>query len=650
MDAPDETLTGYPESFLKRLAHPYLFFSRAEREGLAERMRHPGFADSFLVLKRQAEHDLTFPTMGQPRPRQGGGQPDNGPRGFHAIVMRSAFMFAVTGERRYLERCMREIEAVERTEWLSESYRSRLNDPANAIHFADLGLGERAQALAAAYDWLYEGLDETQRAFIREMARERVFKPYLIAAMRRGEWGVREYMNWGAVITGGCGVLALAMLGELPEAREAWKTAVWLFPRFVNAIGRDGDWDEGLMYTDYAMRYGGVLVAATRRTLGYDFGWGERFKNVGRYCAHLKWTDANGTKRQFRFRDSCPGWARPFVPVLMGLHPEDGELVRLWDATPTDTQPSGPEGVQSSTHDYSFWTFDSLLFRPVVPVDRKAPALPKAKHYRDTGIFAWRGERLHVCALGIDTGRNHLQFDMGSFELAYDGEPLVTDMNYGDKSSLQHNCLEVNGGGQVLRAASRMTGFQTGPGEAWAAITLELPPLYGPILPSYRRHFLVWRDCAVVVVDEAESCEAAAFAARFTTFQEAQVLASAASAQACGRIASARRSVLLASWTGDARTEAEVRPATSAREIAGESYRQLRVHLPEPRKTLRWVHVLRAFDPAQEALAERTFVRFHNEPRGFGVELLDTQGRWERLRGLPDADGALRWEVLSAAK
>ncbi|MCZ7645186.1 MAG: heparinase II/III-family protein [Planctomycetota bacterium] len=644
MDLTAAATQGYPASFLERLKHPYLFFSREQVPALRERMAKPAFEASCAVLKRQAEQDLTFPTVAEPRPREGGGQPDRGPRGFHAVTMRTAFMFLLTRERKYLERCMREIRAVAETPWLSKSYEDRLKDPANAIHFGDLGLGERAQALGCAYDWLHEALDEPERAFIRELAVNNVFESYWLAAQKRGEWGVREYFNWNPVINGGVGVLALATLGELPEAREAWKLAAWLFPRFVNEIGRDGDWDEGLMYTSYAMRNGALLTLAARNVFGTDFGWTERFRDVGAFCATHKWKDADGRLRQFRMRDSNPGNSRLIPAALLGLFPGDRELLRLWDAVPASTEFHGPERASTPTNDYSFWSFDDLFCRPDAPFDTRPATLPRVKHFRDSGIFTWRGERLACCALGIDTGRNHGQLDMGSFELVFDGEHLLTDLNYGDKSSLQHNCLAVNGGEQILRLPGRMHGLQVGSEDAWAAITLELPPLYGPILPRYRRHFLVWRDRALAVVDEAEACEPAAFEARFTTYHEPKLVEYSADGEARALIAGPRRSLLLVSKPLGGSARAAIQPLESGRPIPGETYRQVVVSAAGMLQKLRWVHVLRPYDPEQQSPAEPGFVRFPDGDE-CAFELLRDDGGWDRVSASSGAEGVLRWQV-----
>jgi hypothetical protein len=502
----------YPPSLRRRWKHPYLFLTADDVHGLKARLHTAPFRANHRLLLQQSKLDLESALheeaeLGSRHHVLGGS------RGFQGLMYRMGMMYLLTGQQKYVDRALTAIELSADKRWIGRKFDP--DDDANAIRFADLCVGERAQGIGIAYDWMYDGLSEEQRSVVRDIARDRVLRPYWTAAQRRGEWGCREYMNWNPVVNGGVGILSLSMIDELVEATRALMLIRWLIPRHFRRVGRDGDWDEGLMYSHYAARNALNFLIAMRNTLGTDDGLVGHYRNYGYFTEMLTWRDRRGRRRQFRFRDSSSR-AAPLQVQLLHLFPDNTDYLRMYDAGGrSEAIPPSPHRRRAAAQ----WTPDHVLFRPDVPLTSGTVRLPRIKHFRDTGIFCHRGKRLHLCALGIDTGANHGHYDMGSFELVYDGEQLITDLNYGDVSSLLHNCLRVNGREQAFRLRGRMYGLAED--ARWAAITLELPGLYGPLLKSYRRHFLVVYDTALVIVDEVEAPEPVALETPFITYHKA---------------------------------------------------------------------------------------------------------------------------------
>ena len=94
--------------------------------------------------------------------------------------------------------------------------------------------------------------------------RHRVLEPYR-KAVAAGAWWTSVYHSYGAVINSGCGLVALALADDEPQAREVHQLCRSGLKNFFDALGREGGWDEGLAYWGYAMRYILLLAEASDR-------------------------------------------------------------------------------------------------------------------------------------------------------------------------------------------------------------------------------------------------------------------------------------------------------------------------------------------------------------------------------------------------
>ena len=169
-----------------------------------------------------------------------------------------SFLYRWDGKKVHLERAVKELRAVAAfKDW-------------NPAHFVDLA--EMTHAFAIGYDWLYPGLADADRAWIKDAIVQKGLDPGIQAYGTQSTW-VAGRDNWNVVCNSGLALGALAVAEDEPEKSAAIvKAAVESIPRGIALYGSDGGWSEGPGYWDYATRYTVYLLAALETALGTDFG------------------------------------------------------------------------------------------------------------------------------------------------------------------------------------------------------------------------------------------------------------------------------------------------------------------------------------------------------------------------------------------
>ena len=167
-----------------------------------------------------------------------------------------AMVYRVTGERRYLERAVRELKAVcAFPDW-------------NPSHFLDTA--EMSLAVAIGYDWLYDGLSEGERREIRGgLARNG------LEAGKRGGWWAKARNNWGQVCRAGM-IAASLSLADDPALRadcvKMLRESVEALPISMKAMAPDGCFPEGPVYWWYGVSFNVFAIAMLESACGTDFG------------------------------------------------------------------------------------------------------------------------------------------------------------------------------------------------------------------------------------------------------------------------------------------------------------------------------------------------------------------------------------------
>ena len=361
-----------------------------------------------------------------------------------------------------------------------------------------------------AYDWLYDALDDSERALVFNMCHQRAWQTY-----RRLER--RDYLTFPGESHNGRLIaylsdMALAMAGETPDA-EAWltyslKALLTFYPHWA---GTDGGWAEG---TPYGLWYNTFYIPAfegLRRLAGYDL-WQRPFFNNVRYF-FFYCTANHGEIRPFG--DSAEGGG-PGVHEgsgyagLMAFHAHryQDPYVGWWVK-----QIPGYEGGGSG--------FLSLLHADELPA--RAPTdLPHSRVFKDVG---WAGLHSDLADPENDTcmifksspygSVSHSHADQNAFAIMKGGVALAIPSGYygpsygkphhaeWTRATKANNCILVDGQGQRIRSAAAsgaIIGFKEASGHSYVAG--DATPAYEGRLNRWVRRILFLRPGIFLLLDE----------------------------------------------------------------------------------------------------------------------------------------------------
>ncbi len=382
-------------------------------------------------------------------------------------------------------------------------------DPSHHPLSVDLCTAEAAVAAVVAADWLWEDLDETQRQAVLKGVKERVIAPYL-EGVRDKAWWYDCYHNWNAVVNSGCGLAALALSDEDPQAQEAYELSRTGLKHFFGALGREGGWDEGTGHWGYAMRYVLLFAEATTRILDDE------------QIFHRRGMDKTGLfPVYFTPNGRAAGFAAPAVVPLYGtfylLAKRYGlKEVTWWLDTYAFHRDVSISGWSSAGL--------ALLFRPVKQATPQKPKLKCVKVFTEVGWAAmadtWPKPTMYAAAKAGDLAAHHARRDMNSVHLQVDGEMLLanvvrsgndenhyagpgTDMD--QVQAVMHNTIIVAERDHQIDARGAIREAQNGKGFRW--ICCDAAAACGENV-RFIRHLLMVVDTAsgtgeaLIVLDE----------------------------------------------------------------------------------------------------------------------------------------------------
>ena len=219
-----------------------------------------------------------------------------------------AMAYNIFGEEEYAQRCYQELEAAcNFADW-------------NPCHFLDTA--EMCTAFALGYDWLYDWMNEDQRALLRSNMIEKGLKQGMedyedVPRERTYKW-YQDYPgdNWKLVCNGGLSLAALA-IGDEADAKEiASEVLTYAYKEAYSFVRRaysekDGTYTEGLGYWDYATYYLGLFSSALKSTAGKDYGLADH-EGLRKSADFVRYMSSN-TPKSFSFGDDGDsrdtGWA-----------------------------------------------------------------------------------------------------------------------------------------------------------------------------------------------------------------------------------------------------------------------------------------------------------------------------------------------------
>ncbi|MBQ4630336.1 MAG: discoidin domain-containing protein [Clostridia bacterium] len=420
------------------------------------------------------------------------------------IVKSCGFVYNVTGETKYADRVVEELEAIlSFPDW-------------NPHHFLDVG--RYMQAVALCYDWMYDYLSEDLRIECRKSLREKAYselmKDYLFLPRDRGfHWSeAATGDNWNTVINSGAMMSALA-IGDEEDSREICEDvlteAMLSIEAAFNMLAPDGSWYEGVGYwtgTASTMIY---AMAALNSASGSDYGL---FNVPGlKYAGHYLY-EMSGSTGIFNFNYAPQrGYASPFMVYFAERLGNDSLKKIIINHMEQYSEPGDA---------------DSILFCGDVPGDDVDITLPLDSYYRGTESVSMRStwDTDSMFYAGIHSGHNAAlngQLDAGTFVIDAYGNRFVYDLgteNYNLKGNFEkyrnraegNNCYIINPStdfyDQLKAAYCYMEKYESNECSAYA-ITDLTAAYEGKVSSAVRGMKMTNNRTSVVLQDEIKCIE-----------------------------------------------------------------------------------------------------------------------------------------------
>lgn len=323
-------------------------------------------------------------------------------------ILDLAIAYHIDSNTAYRSRAIEELKnLVSWTTWV---------DPCHNSLPVDLCTAEAATAVVIGLDWLWDDLTEAERLRALQALRQKAIEPYL-QAVKDNVWWYSCYHNWNAVINSGCGLAALALGDDDPQAQEAYEVALGGLNHFFDALGREGGWDEGTGYWGYAIRYVLILAEAAEHLTDDQRIFHKRgLSATGLFPIYFS---PNGRPAGFGDASTIPTHGMMYSLVSRyGLR----ELAWWLDTYTFDHDITTTGWSQAGL---------ALLMRPTDADVPDKPDLSPVKVFNEIGWAAmadqWPRPTFYVSAKTGDLSANHSQRDMNSIQLQVDGEMMLTD-------------------------------------------------------------------------------------------------------------------------------------------------------------------------------------------------------------------------------
>jgi hypothetical protein len=405
----------------------------------------------------------------------------------HAIdvVLHTATAWRLTGDRRFFDRCVKELDAAcGLPDW-------------NPSHFLDTA--EMATAVALGLDWLHADLDEAHRDRYRAALVAKAIRP-AEEVFAEGGWWTKARNNWSQVCAAGIAV-ACAAVAEDRAALDASLFAKCLaLLHECEAFYTDGGYPEGPGYWDYGTSYQ-VLGLAVADGLGQPIHVAHDMARSTQFMADLR----GPSGLLFNFADAHPrrdafvaarGWLIARLPKVESqfnqIFPEAlaRDLRRGLESRAAKLRSVGGNDRFFPLH---------LLWLPAVP--RLDVDLPfGVRHGREQPVMTMRGrdddpDAPYIAVKGGTPRASHGHMDVGSFVYDAFGRRWIHDLGgddynlpgyFGDKrfdyfrvAARSHNVLIIAGRPQDPRCDPCLF-LATSVVATSATAPLDLSPAYRP--------------------------------------------------------------------------------------------------------------------------------------------------------------------------
>ena len=408
------------------------------------------------------------------------------------------FSYLVTGRKEYLERGKRELFAA-------------LNFP-DWHPYHDLDYGVMCYAAAFGYDWFYNDLSETERAFCREKICEYGFGPaledYLDLPRKRTYPWVQDDPgdNHKLINNGGISLCALAICDETDGdvCERVLDFAYRDDYKFIRAAYdvRDGSYFEGVSYWEYGMRHLAIHMTGLMTACGtiYDFIDWEGFRKTPYFLVLL----CSNNFKSFCFSDGSEEYL--CVSPLLWVGPAVGENAFA------QLRIKRMEEGDISLFDIMWYDPSATVSEANLPTDYGALGTSNATFRSD-----WSDQSMFV---GIHYGKNklpHGHLDMGEFCVDYCNRRFFTDLGKDDYNLENYiNCYRMRAEGHNTLVINPSADFdQHWSGEAYAdefvtgeiaRVSADMSSAYSPA--KVRRTLSLDKKTKTATVTDEISCDA----------------------------------------------------------------------------------------------------------------------------------------------
>lgn len=176
-------------------------------------------------------------------------------------VMSLAFAYRISGDERYFDKCVEEMDSISSfPDWHPEHH---------------IDVGGLAVGLAAGYDWLYNDLDDKQRARYEAAVYDLCYKEYykgFTDASNDMKGGVLADNNHNSVMNSGITMCAVAFMDEFPELGAYFiSNSIKATERTVSNFWPDGSWYEGVGYGCMTLEYLSLQLASMQNLFGTTY-------------------------------------------------------------------------------------------------------------------------------------------------------------------------------------------------------------------------------------------------------------------------------------------------------------------------------------------------------------------------------------------
>ena len=426
-------------------AHPRLLFPAQDRAAIQRRAKeNPLLWDTVLA---SAKGIANVPTPEVIR---------TGSKYWRVTCVESAALaWFVTGDAKYRDGAV---------QWMT----AHCQEPVWGTDFRpnlDLVASYYLYSISLAYDILYPDLTDAERNIIRQGLAQHARAICAEYAVVEAKEKIRYDQNHTYIPAVALTSAALALLDEVPDAREWLRRSSAVMRRCRYVLSEDGYYYEGFGYWMYALhwhvRYADLISRATGEKL-YDL---PALRDNWRFALHMSLPGAPGA---FDVGDSNI-WGGN-IPRHNLTTPNIAMLAGIAAATGSRESQTAFDLYQSRKSDSASQTMDFLWCRqPVQPLPLEQ--IQPYQYFTDQDVVAWRSswETNATCyyfrcgpplghAATAKTGQlkdwtmncGHVHPDIGGFYLYAKGAFLAVTTGYtAEKWTRDHNTLLVDGKGQA---------------------------------------------------------------------------------------------------------------------------------------------------------------------------------------------------------